>query len=152
MKHKDSLDPVYLPLKIAFGLMPLLAGLDKFLGLLADWKSYLSPWMRDVLPVSAESFMMLVGVVEIASGLAILTRFTRLGAYVAMVWLGLIALNLVLAGIFDVAVRDLVLAVGAYSLGKVSGLKGLEWLPGVGRTAAQAVAAPTRTAGSHGRT
>jgi uncharacterized membrane protein len=125
-----SLDSVYVPLKIAYGLVPLLAGLDKFVGLLADWQSYLAPSLVAMLPFSAKTFMMIVGVIEVTVGLAILTKLTRLGAYVAMGWLALIAVNLLLAGVPDVAVRDLTMAVGAYSLGTLAGLKGLEWLPG----------------------
>ena len=129
-----SLDSVYLPLKITFGLVPLLAGLDKFFNLLTDWGSYLSPSVTNMLPVSAATFMMIVGAVEMIVGLAILTKFTRLAAYVAMGWLLLISFNLLIAGRFDVAVRDLVLAVVACSLGTVAGLKGLEWLPGRSRS------------------
>lgn len=139
-----SLDSIYLPLKITFGLVPLLAGLDKFVGLLADWESYLSPWVRGILPFSGATFMMIVGVIEAIVGVAILTRFTRLGAYVAMGWLVSIALNLLLVGAFDVAVRDLAMAVGAYSLGTVAGLKGLEWFPGQSRSSAQ-LRAPAAT-------
>ena len=141
-----SLDSVYLPLKITFGLVPLLAGLDKFFNLLADWGSYLSPSVTSMLPFSAATFMMIVGVIEMAVGVAILTKFTRLGAYVAMCWLVLIALNLLIAGKLDVAVRDLAMAVGAYSLGTISGLRGMEWLPGLSRGTKEssAYAATTR--------
>ena len=125
-----SLDAVYVPLKITYGLVPLLAGLDKFVGFLADWERYLSPSFVSMLPFSAKTFMMIVGVIEMAVGLAVLTKLTRLGAYVAMGWLVLIAANLLLAGMPDIAVRDLAMAVGAYSLGTVAGLKGLAWLPG----------------------
>jgi hypothetical protein len=128
------LDSVYLPLKITYGIVPLVAGLDKFFNLLTDWGSYLSPWVTEMLPLSAATFMMIVGVIEVAVGVAILTKFTRLGAYVAMGWLALIAFNLLLAGMPDVAVRDLAMAVGAYSLGTLAGVKGLEWLPGLSRT------------------
>jgi len=128
--NDHSLDAVYVALKITYGLVPLLAGLDKFVGLLADWERYLSPSFVSLLPFSAKTFMMIVGVIEMAVGLAILTKLTRLGAYVAMGWLVLIAANLLLAGMPDVAVRDLAMAVGAYSLGTVAGLKGLAWLPG----------------------
>jgi hypothetical protein len=83
-------------------------------------------------------FLMIVGVIEMTVGLAILTKLTRLGAYVAMAWLVLIACNLLLVEMLDVAVRDLAMAVGAYSLGTVAGLKGLAWLPGgVSRSAEQ---------------
>ncbi len=74
-----------------------------------------------IVPVSASAFMRSVGVVEMVVGLAILTRWTRLGAYVAMVWLVAIAANLVTTGLFfDVAVRDLEIALGAYTLARLT--------------------------------
>jgi|SRR5581483_9583466 len=104
-------------LRIAFGVVPFVAGLDKFFNLLADWPAYLSPAAQAILPVSSHTFMHVVGVVEMAVGLAILTRWTVLGAYVAAAWLVAIALNLVASGkFFDVAVRDLVMAIAAYTL------------------------------------
>jgi hypothetical protein len=108
-------------LRVTFGVVPFLAGLDKFVGLLADWQAYLSPAARAVLPVSAATFMHVAGVIEMAVGLAILTRWTRLGGYVASAWLVGIALNLVASGRFlDVAVRDLVMAVAAYALARLT--------------------------------
>jgi hypothetical protein len=54
-------------------------------------------------------------------GLAILTRWTRLGAYVASLWLVGIALNLVTMGtFFDVAVRDILLALAAFTLARLT--------------------------------
>ena len=65
--------------------------------------------------------MGIVGVIEMIVGLAILTRWTRLGSYVAMLWLVLIALSLVLSGrFFDVAVRDLLMAIAAYTLARLT--------------------------------
>ena len=65
--------------------------------------------------------MRAVGVVEMIVGIAILTRWTRLGAYVAAAWLVGIALNLVTMGaFFDVAVRDLLIAVSAFSLARLT--------------------------------
>ena len=110
----------WLALRIGIGLTATLAGLDKFLNLLADWSSYISPVAVQMLPIPAGTFMGIVGVIEIAVGLAILTAWTRLGAYVASVWLVLIALNLVLAGYFDVAVRDVVMAIGAFTLARLT--------------------------------
>jgi hypothetical protein len=73
-----------------------------------------------LLPVGPGAFMAVVGVVEIAVGVMVLTRWARLGAYLAMAWLVLIAINLLLAGFIDVAVRDLAMAVGAYTLARLS--------------------------------
>ena len=118
-----SLESLYRPLWLTYGLVPLLAGLDKFFNLLTDWPQYLSPWMASLLPVSAETFMYAVGVIEIAVGVMVLTRWTRLGAWIAAAWLVLIALNLVTMGLYDIAVRDLAMAVGAYTLAKLAELR-----------------------------
>ncbi|HYQ85118.1 MAG TPA: DoxX family membrane protein [Rubrobacter sp.] len=118
-----NLESLYRPLWLTYGLVPLLAGLDKFLNLLTDWPQYLSPWMAGLLPMSPQTFMYVVGVIEIVVGLMVLTRWTRLGAWIAAVWLVLIAGNLVTMGLFDIAVRDLAMAVGAYTLARVAELR-----------------------------
>ena len=106
---------------VVFGVVPFLAGLDKFFNLLADWPRYLSPAAQAILPVSGESFMHVAGVVEMVVGLAILTRWTVIGSYVAAAWLTAIAVNLVASGhFFDIAVRDLVMATAAYTLARLT--------------------------------
>ncbi|MGH9332201.1 MAG: hypothetical protein ACRD21_00425, partial [Vicinamibacteria bacterium] len=74
--------------------------------------------VSSMLPVAPTTFMYFVGIVEMAVGIMVLTRWTRLGAYLAAGWLTAIAVNLVVAGVLDVAVRDLALAVGAYTLAR----------------------------------
>jgi hypothetical protein len=117
-----NLESLYRPLWLTYGLVPLLAGLDKFFNLLTFWPKYLSPTIAGLLPVSAQTFMYAVGVIEIAVGLLVLTRWTRLGAWIAMAWLVLIAVNLATLGLFDIAVRDLAMAVGAYTLARLARL------------------------------
>ena len=108
-------------LRVAFGVVPFLAGLDKFFNLLADWPRYLNPAAEAMLPVTAQTFMHFAGVVEMVVGLAILTRWIVLGSYVAAAWLVAIAANLVASGTFlDVAVRDLVMATAAYTLARLT--------------------------------
>ncbi|MGE4057157.1 MAG: DoxX family membrane protein [Vicinamibacterales bacterium] len=135
--HEKTLNSIYLPLKITFGLVPIVAGLDKFFGFLTDWKAYLSPQIASALPVSPEVMMGVVGIIEIVVGLAILTRFTRLGAYVASAWLVLIAANLILAGVLDVAVRDVVMAIAAFTLGQTAALRGEPLIPETPRREAE---------------
>ena len=107
--------------KIALGLMAFLAGLDKFLNLLTNWEQYVSPLAQRMVPLSPTALMHVVGVIEMIVGLAILTRATRLGAYVASAWLVCIAVALLTTGhFFDVAVRDLELAVAAFILAKLT--------------------------------
>lgn len=72
-------------LGVTYGLVPLLAGLDKFFNLLTDWPAYVSPLVSGLFPVSVETFMHAVGLIEIAVGVMVLTRWTRLGAWIAMV-------------------------------------------------------------------
>jgi len=107
-------------LKYTFGLVPIIAGLDKFTNILTDWSQYISSGFSEILPFEIGTFMMIVGVIEIVAGILVFLK-PKIGAYVVMGWLVAIALTLVFSGRFiDVAVRDLVMAVGAFSLAKLS--------------------------------
>lgn len=100
-------------LRLGYGLVPIVAGADKFTNLLTDWEKYLSPAVEQRLPISGRSFMRLVGLVEIAAGLLVLAK-PRKGAALVSAWLGGITANLVSMGEYlDVAARDALLAVGA---------------------------------------
>lgn len=108
-------------LRLALGGAAFLAGLDKYFNLLANWPGYLSPLALQLLPMSASSFMHVIGVVEMVVGLVILTGYTRLGGYVASLWLLGIAVNLVTTGrYFDVAVRDVAMAISAFTLARLT--------------------------------
>jgi hypothetical protein len=67
--------------------------------------------------------MYIVGVIEILAGLMVLTRWTRIGAWIVTAWLVLIAVNLATMGLFDIAVRDLAMAVGASTLARLAELR-----------------------------
>ena len=108
-------------LKVTYGVVPILAGADKFTNLLTDWGRYLNPALKGILPINAEVFMMIVGVIEIIAGILVFINPQK-GAYLVSAWLVLIALSLLAGGSYlDIAVRDLVMAVGAFSLAKISG-------------------------------
>jgi uncharacterized membrane protein YphA (DoxX/SURF4 family) len=116
-----GLNSAWWALRIGLGVGPFLAGLDKFFNLLTNWETYLSPLAERLLPVSGATFMQIVGIVEMIVGLMILTRWTLIGSYVAMLWLVLIAINLISTGMFlDVAVRDLEMAIAAYTLARLT--------------------------------
>ena len=121
-KGFDSrLDQGWWVLRIGLGVGPFLAGLDKYFNLLTNWTGYISPLALKLLPFSGQTFMHIVGVVEMIVGLAILTRWTRVGAYVASAWLVLIAINLVSTGMFfDIAVRDVEMALAAFVLARMT--------------------------------
>src|SRR5213594_3406072 len=103
-------------MRIALGLMATLAGLDKFFNILADWGSYVSPAAAHLLPFSTDVLMRIVGVVEFVVGVSILSAWPVIGAYVASAWLFVVSMNLVIGGHFDVAVRDVVLSIAAFTL------------------------------------
>jgi methylamine utilization protein MauE len=114
-------------LKIALGAAPLLAGLDKFFNLLTNWTDYLNPMVLQYVPLDAEVLMRGVGIVEMIVGLAILTRWTRLGAWLAALWFVAIAINLVsMQRYYDIAVRDLLLAVSAFTLARLTAVRQAE--------------------------
>ena len=72
------------------------------------------------LPFSVPTFMGIIGLIEVAVGFTILAFSPRIGGYVASVWLLLVAVNLALGGHFDVAVRDVVMAIAAFTLARAS--------------------------------
>ncbi|HUS65578.1 MAG TPA: DoxX family membrane protein [Kofleriaceae bacterium] len=117
------LDRTWWILRLTFGLVPIVAGLDKFTNLLTDWTAYLSPTIASALPFSPSTFMGIVGVIEIVAGLVVLSRFTRFGGYLVAAWLTCIALNLLATHHFDIAVRDLVMATGAFTLARLTELR-----------------------------
>ena len=116
-------DPGYqafLMLRVAFTVAPLLFGLDKFFNVLTDWPKYLAPWVDDIAPGSAQTFMYAVGAIEIVAGLAVALR-PRLGAPLVAAWLGGIILNLLTySGYYDIALRDFGLLLGALTLARLA--------------------------------
>lgn len=110
LQHVTSL------LKWTYGLVPIVAGVDKFTHLLTDWDKYLAPVVTNIIPLSASAFMNVVGVIEIIAGILVLVK-PRIGSLVVALWLMGIVVNLLLTGqYYDIAVRDTVMAIGAFSL------------------------------------
>src|ERR1051326_6731067 len=117
----QQLRTAWYALRLAFFLGPFLAGLDKFFHVLVDWDKYLSPIAQRVLGNLSHPFMLLAGIIEMIVGLMVITRWPRLGAYIASIWLLLIAINLVTTGqYFDIALRDVGLCLGAFALAKLT--------------------------------
>lgn len=112
----DGARRAFLLLRTAFTVAPIAFGLDKFVGLLADWEVYLAPWVNDLVPGTAHQAMLAVGVVEILAGLLVAVR-PAIGGYVVAAWLLGIIVNLVSMGAYlDVALRDVGLLAGALAL------------------------------------
>lgn len=120
-KGAKQLNLAWLALRIGLGLCPIIAGIDKYFNRLADWSMYLSPLVTKVIPVTPSAFMHVVGAVEILAGVIVLSRWTKFGAYVVMFWLLGIAVNLLTTGMFyDLAVRDVELALSAFVLAQMT--------------------------------
>ena len=110
----------YQILHVAFTVAPIVAGMDKFFHFLVNWDIYLSPLVEKTLGISAHSFMLGVGVVEVVAGLLVAAA-PRIGGYVVGLWLCGIILNLLsIPAYLDVALRDLGLALGAFALARLS--------------------------------
>jgi hypothetical protein len=110
----------YRILHVGFAALPILAGLDKFFHLLVNWDQYLAPLAARVLPVSGQTLMLAVGVIEVAAGVLVAVR-PRIGAYVVALWLwGIIANLLLIPGYYDIALRDFGLSLGALALARLS--------------------------------
>jgi len=119
-KLLQAIKPTYTLLRLTFGIVPIVAGLDKFTNILTNWEQYLNPSLGAILPISGGTFMMIVGIIEIAAGIIVLYK-TEIGAYIVSAWLALIALSLLISFSYvDVAVRDLVMAVSAFSLARIA--------------------------------
>jgi len=107
-------------LHFAFTLVPFLAGIDKFTGVLARWQDYLSPHFARILPIAPATLMHLVGAVEITAGFLVALR-PKIGGYVVAAWLVAIIVNLVLLGAhYDVALRDFGLVFASLALARLA--------------------------------
>jgi hypothetical protein len=108
-------------LRLGLAAEQIVAGGDKFFNKLADWTMYLSPLATKVVPVDPSRFMRAIGGVEILLGILLLTRWTKIAAYLVMLWLLGIVGNLVSSGMFyDLAVRDFEVAIAAFALAQLS--------------------------------
>lgn len=122
--RRETLDPpvgqAFRILHIGYVLLPLIAGADKFLGLLADWEAYLAPVVTDTLGMDATTIMRIVGGVELVAAVLVLIR-PAIGGYVVAAWLAVIIVNLLVLGDFyDVALRDFGLLLGALALARLA--------------------------------
>ena len=110
----------YRLLRVAFVVAPIVLGADKFFNYLAQWPKFLAPIVANRVP--PETFMRVVGVIEIAAGILVLLK-PRIGAWVVAGWLFAIIIDLLMIpGYYDIVVRDVGLMLGAVALAKLSKL------------------------------
>ncbi len=110
----------YQILHVILTLIPIGAGLDKFVHVLVNWDKYVSPLVARLSPLPVHTMMMGVGIVEVIAGLLVLF-VPRVGAWIVAIWLWLIVINLLsIPGYFDIAVRDIGLSLAAVALARLS--------------------------------
>ncbi len=118
--RQDPAGQAYLILRTGFVVAPILFGLDKFTNLLVDWPAYLAPAIDRLIPGSATTAMVAVGIIEIVAGLVVAVR-PKLGGYLVAAWLAGIIGNLLLGGgHYDVALRDFGLLLAALALARLA--------------------------------
>jgi hypothetical protein len=117
---QQKIQRVYNLLKFTFIVVPIVVGLDKFTDVLTNWDKYLHPGIAGMLPFTTHTFMMAVGVIEIVAGILVFLK-PLVGGLIVTAWLTLIALTLLASGNYlDVAVRDLVMAISAFSMTRIA--------------------------------
>ncbi len=113
---RDPARDAYVLLRIVFIAAPIIAGLDKFLFLLAGWGQYVSPMYTGF----GTAFLSVVGIVEIICGIGVIFK-PRIFAFITGVWLALVILNiLILGNYYDIALRDLGLCLSAFALARLA--------------------------------
>lgn len=117
---QQALKQTFNLLKYTFVIVPVVAGADKFTNLLTHWEQYVNPSIASFLPISASAFMMIVGIIEIAAGIIVLKK-AEIGGYIVAGWLTVVAMTLLIGfNYVDIAVRDLVMAISALSMARIS--------------------------------
>jgi len=117
---QQALKQTFNLLKYTFVIVPVVAGADKFTNLLTHWEQYANPSIVSFLPISASVFMMIVGIIEIAAGIIVLKK-AEIGGYIVAGWLTVVAMTLLIGfNYVDIAVRDLVMAISALSMARIS--------------------------------
>lgn len=109
----------YQVLHWAFVVVPIVAGLDKFLNKLTGWTMYL--WAPlGTLFGSAQTFMRIAGGVEILAGFLVVLK-PKIGAPIVALWLlGIIGNLLLQQTNYDIALRDFGLFLGALALSRLA--------------------------------
>lgn len=122
MFTENKLATIWTTSKYVYGLVPILIGLDKFTFLIVNWNIYVSSFAAQIIPIMY--LVPIVGIIEIAAGLLILTKYPRFGAYLVATWIGIVIVNLLLiGGMYDIILRDIAIAFGYIMFGMLTEVK-----------------------------
>lgn len=99
-------------LKYATAAVLLVVGLDQVFrtDLIHAWNEYVNPIAASIIPPNL--LILVLGIATIAVAIMMVTRYTKLAAYIAAAVLAVTAVNLLLLGFIDVAARDVLLICG----------------------------------------
>ncbi len=115
----SAVHQAFMILLVVFTVAPLVAGVDKFFGLLTDWNQYLAPIFPSLVGMNPMAFMKVVGAIEIVAAFLVAWK-PSVGGYIVFVWLlGIIVNLLLLHNFYDIALRDLGLSLGALALARL---------------------------------
>jgi hypothetical protein len=109
-------------MRIAFTVVPILFGADKFAHVMVTWDKYLAPEVQHWLSPfdTMHQTMYVVGIVEIVAGVVVLFM-PRVGGYLVALWLAGIVANLaMIGGYWDIIMRDVALCLLALSFARLS--------------------------------
>lgn len=124
MNHQNSsTELAWRLLYYTYGLFPIVVGVDKFFNYIVDWNIYLNPAIPLVLGISPFIFLKIMGVIEIGSGLLVFYRPRLAASMIAALLVAIIVNLLSLGKYYDIAIRDMGLAVGAVVLALLSNSK-----------------------------
>src|SRR5688572_28899594 len=122
MINESKFNTIWTISQHVYGPVPILIGADKFTFFFVNWNIYVSPYAASIIPITM--LVPLVGIIEIAAGLLILTKYPRFGAYLVAAWIGIIIINLFMIGdLYDIILRDIAIAFGYIVFAKLTELK-----------------------------
>jgi hypothetical protein len=98
----------------------ILFGLNKFANVLVPWPGYLTQWIDDLVPGTAQQAMYVVGVIEIVAGIVVAVAPGIGGWLVTACLAGVIVNLLAFPGLSDIVLRDGGLLVAAVALTRLA--------------------------------
>ena len=127
MNQNEKVHSAWLWMHYAYGAVIFLVGLDKVLGMnsIAAWAKYVSPAVSGMLPFSVGAFIVILGVIEVVVGALFFTRYALLASYISVAWFLLVSIDLLMSGGYvDLAIVNILLAIGAFATGQLANAEG----------------------------
>lgn len=122
MINENKFNMIWSISKYAYGIIPIIIGIDKYTFFIVDWTIYVSPFVASL--ISIKYLLPLLGIIEMSAGLLILTKWPRPGAYATAGLLCLVILNLFLCkNYYDIILRDVAIALSYYIFAQLTELK-----------------------------